>query len=261
MNTSIVKAVQRCCGWFGFELVPQWRRPNMELTAHLQHLFAMMDIRCVLDVGANKGQYRDFLRHSVGYTGLILSFEPIPALADSLQRRAGSDPNWEIFPVALGSSDTALTLNVMSQSEFSSFLVPDHSLVQQFGTMNHVDHQETVTVMRLDTVMNTLANRHDLCNLYLKLDTQGYDLEVIRGASTTLERVLALQSEVSVRRIYSDMPDMASAISALQGRGFDVTGLFPVNRDATLRVIEFDCVAIKNSAAERALASHGVAVS
>jgi hypothetical protein len=80
---------------------------------------------------------------------------------------------------------------------------------------------------------------------YLKLDTQGWDLEVIDGGPQTLPRVLALQTEVSCRAVYEGMPTMATSLDVLAAHGFAVSGLFPVTRDADLRVVELDCVAVR----------------
>ena len=92
--------------------------------------------------------------------------------------------------------------------------------------------------------MHELKKKWPMQNLYLKLDTQGYDLEVIKGAENTLGEVRALQSEISILGIYSGMPDYLSSIKVFGEKGFDITGMFSVSRDKFLRVVEFDCVAI-----------------
>ena len=83
---------------------------QLPLSGTLRNLFAELDIRCVLDVGANKGQYRDFLRSQVDYQGLIISFEPIQKNAVILQDRAKRDNRWFTYPYALGSTNTNRTL-------------------------------------------------------------------------------------------------------------------------------------------------------
>jgi hypothetical protein len=89
----------------------------------------------------------------------------------------------------------------------------------------------------------TLQARHGFQRPYLKLDTQGHDLEVIRGAGDTLSStILALQTEASVIGIYQGMPGYIQAIQVLNERGFEITTLQPVARDRLLRVVEFDCV-------------------
>ena len=82
----------------------------------------------------------------------------------------------------------------------------------------------------------------------LKLDTQGFDLEVLRGAPRALTGpVVALQSEVSVRPIYEGMPDWREAVRSIEALGFSLSGMFPVSRTERLEVIEWDCVAVRAS--------------
>ena len=83
---------------------------------------------------------------------------------------------------------------------------------------------------------------------YLKIDTQGFDLQVIEGARQSLSLVAAVQTEVSVRPIYQGMPGFIEVYSALDAMGFDLTGLYPVTRDSFLRLVELDCVMVNRRA-------------
>ena len=87
--------------------------------------------------------------------------------------------------------------------------------------------------------------------LFLKSDTQGYDMHVVRGARGVLDRVVGLQVELSVRQVYIGSPDYLDGIAELQNLGYDVTGLFPVQRDRAERVVNFGCVLIRAAEAER----------
>ncbi|AOU99395.1 hypothetical protein BI364_16985 [Acidihalobacter yilgarnensis] len=244
MRGMVKRTAEGIIARMGYRLIPEWQLKDADYARHLEALFDLLDIRCVLDVGANKGQYRDFLRRRVGYEGLILSFEPVHELASALSTRAREDEQWEVFEFALGEADTEQTLNVMATSVFSSFLEPDHSVVQDFAADNVLDHKENVGVKRLDTFMAEMSGTREFGNTYLKMDTQGYDLNVLRGARESLRNIRALQSEVSVLGIYTGMPGYMESIEAIRESGFDVTGLFPVTRDDAMRVIEFDCVAV-----------------
>ncbi len=200
----------------------------------------------MLDVGANRGQYRQFLRERVGYRGLILSFEPLAQNVEWLRRQAKSDPRWIVCGVALGSRDTRMEINVMKVDLLSSFLEPHPAMVEMFREHNVISRKESVEVRRLDSVIDELMAGRTLRNLYLKLDTQGFDLEVIRGSSSTLSRVCALQSEISMQPLYANAPSHREALDALAAHSFAVTGMFPVVRDPMMRVVEFDCVMIKS---------------
>ena len=244
MKKMLVRLVVQIARAAGCELTPRWRLRNLALATHLQALFALLNVDCVLDVGANRGQYGTFLRREVGYTGHIASFEPQPACLRDLEAKASRDPLWKIYGFALGSESGQARLNIMRTSEFTSFLSPDSSAVPMLAERNTVVQVETVQVKRLDDVIGKVRAASSCRSVYLKLDTQGYDLEVIKGASATLESIAALQTEVSVLPIYGRMPDWLTSFHTLKVHGFDVTGLFPVSEDAQLRVVEFDCVAV-----------------
>jgi FkbM family methyltransferase len=225
---------------------------------HLRRQFARLEIGCVLDVGANRGQYRDFLRESVGYAGRIVSFEPIADLVASLRERsAEEDPQWEILPYALGAAGEKRDLHVMRGTSYSSFFQPsDGALKARIAAKNVVERVEPVLVRRLDDVVAD-GLRLGPGGIWLKVDTQGWDLEVLRGAARTLPSVSALQIELSVLPIYQGMPDYLTVLGELRQLGFEIGALTPVNRDPLGRVIEFDCALVACS--ERRQADSAVA--
>lgn len=214
------------------------------LDKHLQRLFALLAINCVVDVGANRGQYGRFLRQ-LGFNGRIISFEPVPGDYAVLRETAVADPHWQTHPLALGDQETSQRINVTSDSLFNSFLQPNEFII---GQGLRIDETADVPVRRLDALLPTLLADLPDPRIYLKVDTQGYDLHVLTGAAGILPQVLALQSEVSARPVYDEMPDYLESIRFLNSLGYDITGLFPIARDNALRVLEFDCVMVRGTA-------------
>jgi FkbM family methyltransferase len=249
MLTSLKRNIKRASRSLGYDIVPLREAKDRDFALHLGQLFSVLEVDCVFDIGANQGQYRDFLREQVLYQGLIVSFEPVSHNIAVLQERSHDDANWLIQPYALGSQAGELQINVMKSDQFSSFLQPDNRHVPQFDGLNEPSHVETVKMRRFDEVSAELRRRLHYSNFYLKLDTQGYDLNVVEGAGQELERCCALQTEASVIGIYRGMPTYVDTIRYLNGRDFDITGLYPISRDAGLRLIEFDCVMINRSMA------------
>ena len=157
---------------------------------HLRDLLNGLQIDCVIDVGANKGQHAQKLRR-IGYKGRIVSFEPMPADFEVLRRVAASDPLWEVHDVALGRRSETKAFNVITDrsggTSYSSFLSPTvNDEIRDMETIN-------VAVRRLDDVLANETGR-----LFPKVDTQGFDVEVLRGAGGILNRLLVLQSETPV---------------------------------------------------------------
>ncbi|HEY1734552.1 MAG TPA: FkbM family methyltransferase [Acidimicrobiales bacterium] len=219
------------------------------LRLHVDQVFARYGINVVFDVGAHHGEYGVWLRRN-GYRGWIASFEPVAANIAALRRRSAGDGRWLIFPTALGAAGGRAEINVARNSVFSSFLGVTAYATDTFGTEPEVAAIESVEVATLDDVAGGVLDRVALDEstqprAYLKLDTQGWDLEVLKGGNRTLGRTSALQTEVSCQPVYREMPTMATSIETLRAHGFSVSGLFPVTRDATLRVVELDCVAVR----------------
>jgi FkbM family methyltransferase len=244
----MLKIVKRCVlnasRSLGYDIVPLRSVKERDFAIHLRQLFDLLAVDCVFDVGANVGQYRDFLREQVLYDGPIVSFEPIVRNAEILRERSRSDPDWFIEACALGPEPGTRALHVMKSDQFSSFLEPEHSVVPDFAELNVPTHVESAEVRTLDDMHVRLQGRLGFNHPYLKLDTQGFDLQVLRGGETALRAVSALQTEASLRQIYKDMPHYTETSDFLAARGFDVTGIYPVSRDPLLRLIEFDCVMI-----------------
>jgi FkbM family methyltransferase len=235
------------------------RRPGQEQRAlgdylareHVAWLLRELEINCVLDVGANVGQYAQLLR-SEGYAGRIVSFEPVAALAEQLRQTAEADPDWTVVPCALGEVDEETEINVRPGS--MSSLLPSSDFGKGWSDRLREAESETISVRRLEGLFADAVEGIDEPRVYLKLDTQGYDLQAFAGAGETLKQIAGLQSEVSCVPIYDHMPRLPEQIAAYEAEGFEITGMFPVTRHrATLRVIEFDVTMVRAEAVRRTL--------
>lgn len=238
---SIIKSkVNRLLHDLGYTIIPNWRHERYAQSEYLAKLFDHLEIDCVFDVGANDGQYGQFLRHEVRFTGTIISFEPIPTSIENLRKVAASDGHWIVKPYALGRTAGKAQFNVMAGSQFSSFLEPSHESVQAFHENNLVTEKIEVSVLTLSDVVPKILEELGVSSPYLKLDTQGFDLEVARGAGDQLSRFRALQSEASVKPIYKNMPSHSESMTAYNQMGFELSGIFPNNPGHFPVMIEFD---------------------
>ena len=100
---------------------------------------------------------------------------------------------------------------------------------------------ESVVVKRLDDVLPPLAEKFGISRVFLKMDTQGYDLEVFKGAFGCLGMIQGIQSELSVKPLYKNMPHYLEALSAYESAGFDLYNLSVVNRFAGGGLLELNC--------------------
>jgi FkbM family methyltransferase len=226
---------------FGFDVV---RHPTpRDLEGHVKLLLDELTIDHVLDVGANTGQYGQFLRRS-GYTGKITSFEPVSSTFAALQATIAGDSEWNAVKVALGAEPGAATIHVMRSRDYSSMLPPN---TEQRGPACDMEHDEQVRVVRLDDVYADLVE--DGSSVLLKLDTQGWDLVVLVGAARCLSDVSAIQTEVSIIPLYDGMPTWIDSMARVAELGFAPTGLFPVTYADNFRSVEFDLIAARTQRA------------
>ncbi len=213
---------------------------------HLRRLFQQFRIDCVVDVGANLGQYRDFLRDAVGFEGRIVSFEPVPEHVSILEARAADDPRWTIVGRALGAEPGSLEINVTAGGDLSSFLAPRES-----SPAMAVEARVAVPVTTLDESLPLIRQNCALSSTYVKIDTQGFDLNVLRGGRATLTEIPALQTEMPLLPIYHEMPSFVEMYEYLKALGFDLSAAFPASRDGFLRSRELDGVFVNSRLLDR----------
>jgi FkbM family methyltransferase len=228
----------------GLRLVPTWRLSRLSQVTYLTEVFRRWHITGVVDVGANQGQYAGFLREQIGFGGPIVSVEPVPALAKLLEARARMERNWRVTECALGPSTGRASLNVTANTEFSSLLEPGAKAREFFANPSEVRQTIEVDVSTLDRVIEDhrgfLGER-----IYLKLDTQGYDLHVLSGLVHQEPQVVAAQSEVAITSLYEGGPTITDSFDAFTARGFTVSQFFPNNEGHFPRLHEFDCHFVK----------------
>lgn len=196
-------------------------------------------IDLVIDVGANIGQYGAHLRKD-GYTGRIVSFEPISAAYLELAERAKNDDRWKVINMAIGSEEGTASINISESSVFSSF-VPQLPSAVAFDPNAKVVRIESVRVARLDDILPELPPSNAT---FLKIDTQGFEQKVLSGAKNCLSSFLGVQMELPVMHLYEGAWEFHEAIAYMVGRGFEISNITPVNYDHTdtASLVEVDCI-------------------
>ncbi|MCW7540546.1 FkbM family methyltransferase [Aquabacterium sp. A7-Y] len=212
--------------------------------SHLRRLLADLEVDCVYDVGAHHGEYVDVLRKS-GYRGLVLSFEPQPLAAQVLRRKAAGDAFWHIEELALSDRDGEMPLNIMRGTQFSSLSSPRHDEAPIFRSCNAVREVVTVQTETLATAYRRLQARHGFRRPFLKLDTQGFDVAIVRSAGEVLQQFVGLQSELAVKRLYESSVDFREALTFYQSCGFELSALVPNNAGHFPRLVEADCIMVR----------------
>lgn len=208
----------------------------------LRSIIESMNIDLVIDAGANEGQFGKSIRKF--YSGELHSFEPVSSVYALLSKSASSDPKWHTHQFALGSDESEQDINVANFSVFSSLLEMNKYSGKRFGNQPVSARKERISIRRLDNVIDNISSENENRRIFLKMDTQGFDLEVFKGLGNKLQDVYAIQSELSVIPIYNGMPHWTESILAYEKSGFRVAGMFPVTRDSW-SIIEYDCLLVR----------------
>lgn len=179
----------------------------------------------VIDVGAHAGEYGRGLRAS-GYTGTIVSFEPVRRQFERLLATSAGDSAWECQNRAGGARSETATINISGNDGFSSSLLAMEQAHERAVSESRYESKETIEVVSLD---EALRNRHPSRPpaSYLKVDTQGYEHEVLAGAASTLQHCLAVELELSLTALYEDQLLIGEMINLMRGHGFQPTHLEP----------------------------------
>lgn len=196
------------------------RKPKLHKTPEgkVVRILADFGIDLVLDVGANVGQTGEKLR-TAGYTGKIISFEPVPAAHEQLSKTAASDPNWQVAPrTAVGAESGTVDINVSQSTDMSSILAPNGALLE---TLPKTRVTETVStpIARLDALWEEYYSQGS--RVFLKVDTQGFERQVLEGASGCLEKIVGVQLELSLLPLYEGEETYLTYLQDLHLWGFE----------------------------------------
>ena len=228
MSTLEIRSfIQRLFRRLGWE-VQRVENTNSEQQL-LKKLLRLTAADVVLDVGANVGQFGDLLL-DLGFDGTLISFEAIPDVHERLVRHAnGRSRSWLVAPcAALGSRRGEIEINISANSVSSSVLSMRQTHVESAPQSQYIG-KETVNIERLDEL--AVQYIRPAAKLFIKVDTQGYELEVLKGATGLWPRTVALQLELSLVPLYDQAPTFLDMITFMAANGFELFGFVPGFRD------------------------------
>ncbi len=220
-----------------------WRRTQLgdrQQVSYLRWLIRLLGIDLVVNVGGNRGQYAQLIRQRVGYRGVLITVEPISELAAELRRAADRDVQLPIIEAGLSESAGTTTLHVTHGFELSALLAPSNAISGRLACFNCVERELPA---RVQTLADLLAH-HSLAIgtrcFYPKIDAQGVELPVLRGAGGALERIAALQAELSVIPLCEGRLPYLEQMREIEALGFLLSFLPAHNCTQFPDMIDFD---------------------
>ena len=214
--------------------------PRSEILTVLDFIKADM----VFDVGANIGQFATDL-FSSGYSGRIISFEPLTKAHKTLRLAARNNPNWTVHSrTAIGDQDGEIEINISGNSVSSSALnmLDAHSSAAKDSAYIA---KESSSIIRLDKISKQYLG--DESRLFIKIDTQGYEWQVLDGGFETLKVAVGIMLELSLVQLYEGQKLWKEIIERIESKGFTLWTIQRGFTDTrTARSLQVDAIFIRN---------------
>lgn len=200
----------------------------------------------ILDIGANTGQFAAHARVAFPMA-TIISFEPIEACFVELKRRFAGDENFHAYNCAIGRSNRQTTFYSNDYAPSSSMLQIADRHVTHYPKTAHTT-ATTIEEKMFEEVVN-LSSLSKPC--LIKIDVQGYELEVIRNNANMLKLADAVIIETSFEKLYKSQPLFDEVYQFMLKLGFVYGGSYDqLYAPRTHQIIQADAIFYKTSDAD-----------
>lgn len=219
---KIKQIIRKTINRLGYDLVPFTYRTHALLRQ--KKIMESNQIDLVLDVGANIGNYGHKLLTKMDFNGTIISFEPMIKEFNILNDRCLGYQNWSAENVALGDYNGTSSINISENSVSSSLLeiLPDHT---DSAPSSKCIETEEIQIVTLDKFLTEQRIKSE--NILLKLDVQGFEMEVLKGSQTHFDKINMLHVELSLDELYKNGALFDDIYSYLRSVGFKLVGVEP----------------------------------
>jgi FkbM family methyltransferase len=212
---KLISLIRKFAKFFGILIIKNSSSNSPE--KQLSTILNLLNIDVVFDIGANEGQFAREIREH-GYSGKIISFEPLTSARKNLLSFAKRDPGWKVHEQsAIGEQDGEIEFHISGNSVSSSILpmLKSHSSAAEGSA--YVG-SERVKIFMLDSLANRYLDKN--YNLFIKIDTQGYEWQVLDGATETLKCAQGLLCELSLVPLYHEQRLWRDIVDRLDRQGF-----------------------------------------
>lgn len=205
--------------------------------AGVEHEKALKNLQVyyILDIGANRGQFALIARKN--FPNLpIYSFEPLAEPAQIFKRVFANDPNTRLIECAIGRKKTTGTIHITLDDDSSSLLPITKTQSRLFPGSK----EKTTRQVQVLPLQEALAGVEIPPGSLMKIDVQGYELEVLQGSENLLDKFSLLYIECSYVELYQGQALAHQVIAWLAERSFLLTGVYNTYYDKTGQAIQSD---------------------
>jgi FkbM family methyltransferase len=207
---------------------------SFEIVTNLQRIAP--NLNYIIDVGANSGQFTKVASHHYPDAKMDV-FEPLPNLYPKIQKLFEGKKNITTHNLALGNEFGTIKFNKNSFGHISSILDISSENIHYPKGENSLD-QIDVEIKTLDSL--SLFEHARKGNSLLKLDVQGYELEVLKGGEETLKNLDYILIEANLEQLYNNQPTFTEVNTYLNNKGFELAGMLDFNLGFKNKYIEID---------------------
>ena len=220
----------------GFEL----RRFSVEQSENARFISMLRthNVNLIFDVGANAGQFGVLLRE-IGFDGKIISFEPLSDAREILLNISKNDPLWQIaLQTAIGEENGEIEIQIAGNSQSSSVLDMLDTHVRAAPDSKYIG-KEKVALRKLDSIAPDYMDSNSIA--FIKIDTQGYETQVMNGAKKLMSQIVGLQVEISLVPLYKGQCLFDEMLKKLKNDGFELWSISTVFSDPnTAQLLQVD---------------------
>ena len=220
----------------GFEL----RRFSVEQSENARFISMLRthNVNLIFDVGANAGQFGVLLRE-IGFDGKIISFEPLSDARENLLNISKNDPLWQIaLQTAIGEENGEIEIQIAGNSHSSSVLDMLDTHVRAAPDSKYIG-KEKVALRTLDSIAPDYMDSNSIA--FIKIDTQGYETQVMNGAKKLMSQIVGLQVEISLVPLYKGQCLFDEMLKKLKNDGFELWSISTVFSDPnTAQLLQVD---------------------
>lgn len=219
--------------------------PALTESGVIANVLKQLDIELVLDVGSNIGQFAKCVRDA-GYKNKVVSFEPLLEAHHKLKKAVIKDALWIAHErCAIGDIDGEIRINVSGNSVSSSIL-PMLKKHADAAPDSKYHSSELTPIFKLDTLAPQYIK--SVNNIFIKIDTQGYEWFVLNGASETIGKAKGLLMELTLTPLYDGQHLWKDIVNRLESLGFTLWTIMPAFTDIKSgQTLQFDAIFIKNT--------------
>lgn len=208
-------------------------------------LLAGVERPVIFDVGANIGAIAEKYRRL--FSGAkIYAFEPFPEVYNELSRKMSGDQRIIPCKLALGSAQAKKSLRVNASSATNSLLETEESAASYWG-VGLMDTTTTVEVP-VATIDEFCRDKRVETIDILKMDTQGTELEVLKGATGMLSdgRIRVIYTEMLVAPSYKGQSKPHELMAFLDGFGYELCGIYNLWGQKDGGLLQMDAIFVRS---------------